>query len=482
MSPLLSLSLSLFFLCLSHFSPSILCSPVSPLFSSSYSEADEKFQLACESVPHAILDTKCLAALGAQGEQLCTRACIFGPADSSTVLFALSGVHGAEAFGPVTVQLAIIMDTAAGGEFALPRGVRGVFIHIVEPWGTSWGFKENENNVDMLKNINGVYKVKEENKILDEFIVGLNISYFNLPEVQQAAMGLQGALVARYGGDAVQAAFQFGQGDIAAGIVYYGQEEQTQAANVRLWAAQWLAGAQHVVLLDLHSAAGPYGEWLLAAYDAASSAIGQQWLDGAAVNRTMEPLAEAGVGFKPWPYYESITEALAPNTQFIRLLWEAGTFPQSEYAGALILGIYCRYYYKQSIMDGQNINADASAVPQSLDNPLLSPYCTAIRSEIAHYFYPNEAAWQRAILADMSGPMKALMYGLGTLSGGQRGKDRMSKAAMAGLAIGGLAVLIIVCFLVYRWLKARRQNSRGPAHDGVGLPESYYSLNSNLVM
>ena len=104
-----------------------------------------------------------------------------GSQGARTVLFALSGVHGAELFGPSAAQLAMLSSA-----LPVPRSVRLLFVHAVEPWGASYGYKENHQNVDCLKNINTLYDVAYNDSLLVQFIADLDIPHVNETTVQMA--------------------------------------------------------------------------------------------------------------------------------------------------------------------------------------------------------------------------------------------------------------------------------------------------------
>jgi hypothetical protein len=68
----------------------------------------------------------------------------------------------------------------------------------------------------------------------------------------------------------------------------------------------------------------------LHSYDSQSFARVQQWVTASKVNITVEPIESAGVSEIPYPFYQFLATQY-PNATLTRILWEAGTFPESDY-------------------------------------------------------------------------------------------------------------------------------------------------------
>ena len=117
-------------------------------FSSSYSEAREKFQQAvaaaggrAESFKHP--------DFGPGGEELATDAVWFGPSEASRVLVLISGTHGVEGYCGSGAQI----DWLRREEFKLlPSDTGALIIHAINPHGFAWTRRVNEDNVDVNRN------------------------------------------------------------------------------------------------------------------------------------------------------------------------------------------------------------------------------------------------------------------------------------------------------------------------------------------
>ena len=117
-------------------------------FSSSYSEAREKFQEAvaaagcnAESFKHP--------CFGPGGEKLAADAAWFGPSDASRVLVLISGTHGVEGYCGSGAQV----DWLRREEFKLlPADMGVLMIYAINPYGFAWMRRVNEDNVDVNRN------------------------------------------------------------------------------------------------------------------------------------------------------------------------------------------------------------------------------------------------------------------------------------------------------------------------------------------
>ena len=361
-------------------------------FSDTYQEADESFRQTCASMEGATLREYVHKGLGGfLDETLSTRVCTFGPENAATVLFAISGVHGAEMFAPAAVQLQIMTDTSSNppGRYALPDNVRAVIVHGLEPWGASWGFKENEDNIDTLKNLNGFYELSYNDTLLRSFIDDLDIAHLNDPAVQAQAQAVFQDYSEIYG-SAFFFALARGQWSREIGIAFYGTAETWSRRVLRDVVDRYLdrSVVKHVLLLDLHSAAGDFGDWLVAAYDSASQDALFRWVNQSGIDKAIEPIESAGVSTDPYPYYQFIVDQLGDKLVY-RVLWEAGTYPQDEYQQALTLGVHCRYY-----------------------EDLRGDYCQSIISQIRTYFYPNLPEWKASLQTRLPDTFDLVKYGL----------------------------------------------------------------------
>src|SRR5215470_2895317 len=117
-------------------------------FAPSYRIAREKFLAAA-----AARGADCLSfehpEPGLEGEMLATDVALIGDPAARRVLVMTSATHGAEGFCGSGVACGLM---ASGQLDPLPRDLRLVLIHAVNPYGFSWLQRETEDNVDLNRN------------------------------------------------------------------------------------------------------------------------------------------------------------------------------------------------------------------------------------------------------------------------------------------------------------------------------------------
>ena len=423
-------------------------------FSDTFVEADSKFVDVCTTVAGAqnVRTYTHPTALGKQGEALTSRVCLLGPRDAPNVLYALTGVHGAEGFSGAAAMLKFMLEMSnASSVYLKPAATRYVLHHMVEPWGASFGFKENEDNVDQLKNSNGLYEKghpgwtseDRKNPIFVELIDALDIPHldtykptFSIPLQRFQAMGV------KYG-EAFGASLRKGQMQRQVGMSFWGTEQSWSSSVQKMVAADYLSGAEKVVLLDLHTAVGEYGKWSIYAYDLHSESVFQQWIELAGVDKSMTNLNVAGVALKPWQFYTYIEKFLGSGSELaekkmVRVVWEAGTYPQEQYQLYLVLGMHCRFFMKTTSFTKEE--------------------CASFEAKISQYFYPNFDDYKKNAMEDLEVASKALFVGMkswfGEESSPSSEDDEVGRWVFA-IVLGSYVTVVLVGAL-FVLIKGRR--------------------------
>ena len=86
---------------------------------------------------------------GPRGETLATDVALLGERHAPKRLAVISGTHGVEGYYGSECQIALLHDLSRR---ALPKDVSVVLLHLVNPWGTAWLRRVNEDNVDVNRN------------------------------------------------------------------------------------------------------------------------------------------------------------------------------------------------------------------------------------------------------------------------------------------------------------------------------------------
>ena len=86
---------------------------------------------------------------GPFGEALGTDVALIGNPQAKHLLIALSGTHGVEGFYGSDCQSRWLQTF---NPQTLPDDVAVLMIHLINPWGTAWIRRVNEDNIDLNRN------------------------------------------------------------------------------------------------------------------------------------------------------------------------------------------------------------------------------------------------------------------------------------------------------------------------------------------
>ena len=124
---------------------------------------------------------------GPDGEPICSAVAELGPPDASNVLLVLSGIHGIEGYFGSALQCHALAHHDE--VLTLPADTKAVFIHLVNPWGTAWSSRENEDNVELLRGNYYCHHPKPANPIFTDFFE--TMGYRSITSIDDEAMALE---------------------------------------------------------------------------------------------------------------------------------------------------------------------------------------------------------------------------------------------------------------------------------------------------
>ena len=191
---------------------------------------------------------------GPAGESLATDVARLGDPEASRVLFLVTGVHGVEGYCGAG---SLIGWLSGDGPDGLPGNVAVVLVNLINPYGTAWLRRVNENNVDINRNFVDharAYRANPEYEALHDALLPANLG----EECIEAANRRVAEYRREHGDAAYMRAFG-GQHSHPRGVLFGGREpEWSQRLIRRLW-LQHAGTASHAALIDFHSGMGPYG-------------------------------------------------------------------------------------------------------------------------------------------------------------------------------------------------------------------------------
>jgi hypothetical protein len=225
-------------------------------FSSSYEEARQKF-LAAASASGADIESLESPATGPAGEELFADLALFGPRDSKTVLMLISGTHGVEGFAGSAIQTGLMREGIASN---LKEDWSMLMIHAINPFGFAHLRRVDENNVDVNRNFLDHSKPHPQNPAYDalaDFIAPLSVLSLSGIAVWPRLLWFKATGRA----EDLQQAISGGQYAHPQGLFYGGGFETWSNKTLRSIVQRYLSGAQRIIVVDLHTGLGAYGNY-----------------------------------------------------------------------------------------------------------------------------------------------------------------------------------------------------------------------------
>ncbi|MDT8844014.1 MULTISPECIES: DUF2817 domain-containing protein [Burkholderiaceae] len=274
---------------------------------------------------------------GPAGGALATDVAWLGAPDARRVLVAISGTHGVEGYYGSACQTEWLHELA---DRALPDGVAVLMVHLVNPWGTAWVRRVNEDNVDLNRNyldfsaslpLNPRYETIHDIYTCSDFDGPQRHHADELLDAQLRSIGW-----AEY--EAIVGAGQYVHPD---GLFYGGQQATWSNRTLRSIAERFLRPAQVAIAFDLHTGAGAFGHPMLMAIARArypaltdAEALYGPWLY-TLLTGADAAISDTGVVARATGYTSQALLDALPATHLMQLVIECGTYPEAEMHAAL---------------------------------------------------------------------------------------------------------------------------------------------------
>ncbi|WP_281406685.1 DUF2817 domain-containing protein [Mesorhizobium sp. B2-3-5] len=314
---------------------------------------------------------------GPDGEALATDVALLGRRDAPKLIVVISGTHGVE--GP----FGSACQTAWLGQKnlrRLPDDTAILAIHLINPWGTAWSRRVNEDNVDLNRNLIDW----SSGAPVNNGYAGLHdaLAYHEWEGPDRIAADEKLAVARKKLGHAGLAAIvEAGQYEFADGLYYGGGGPVWSNRTLHEILKTFAGGARQVIVFDLHTGAGPYGYPALLSV-ASSEHPGLAWgksIFGPALATVLTgPGAKTGTGIAATAtgYVSDAVRKAMPNARVLPLVVECGTLDGPAVMEAVQADNWLHLFGK-------------------LDSPLGK----RIRETLRSAFIPDDADWQRVCLS-----------------------------------------------------------------------------------
>jgi hypothetical protein len=223
-------------------------------FSANYLEARQKF-LDASHAAGAYLEHFQNPYTGPQGEPLFTDVALIGTKDANTVLVLSSGTHGVEGFTGSAIQTGMLRE---GIGSHLPPDTGLLLIHGINPYGFSYLRRFNEDNVDLNRNFADHSKPYPANPGYEALADVISPESLSMWANTKSAIRLFWYGLTN-GRNALKQAISAGQYTHPQGLFYGGREKAWSNNTLHTIAEQHLGSAKHIVIIDIHTGLGPYG-------------------------------------------------------------------------------------------------------------------------------------------------------------------------------------------------------------------------------
>ena len=314
---------------------------------------------------------------GPDGKPIATDVALIGQADSPKLMVMISGTHGVEGAYGSACQTAWLGQKA---KWALPEDIAVLMIHLINPWGTAWSRRVNEDNVDLNRNFIDWTAKPPENPAYADMHPALVVAAWDGPE-RIAADEALAELTKAKGQTAVSLIIEAGQYAFADGLFYGG--------NAPVWSNRVLTAvleefgqkAGQVIVFDLHTGAGPYGYPALLSVspvDHAGLAWGTEMFGPAMVPVITGAAAttNTGIAATATGYVSAFVRAAMGQARVLPLVMECGTLDSAEMQRRVVDDNWLHLYGKPLSERGQRIKTD-----------------------LVHGFIPQDDSWQQICLS-----------------------------------------------------------------------------------
>ncbi|WP_413786062.1 DUF2817 domain-containing protein [Agrobacterium sp. rho-13.3] len=315
---------------------------------------------------------------GPGGEPLFTDVAYIGERDASKMLVILSGTHGVEGQFGSACQAEWL---AANTPLQLPANTAVLLIHLINPWGTAWSRRVNEDNVDLNRNFidwEGTVPHNENYASLHDAFVWKE---WDGPDRDRADQKLSEAKQTAGGDAGIAAVVEAGQYNCPDGMFYGGSGPTWSNRTLNDILSRFARDASDVIVFDLHTGAGPYGYPALLSV-AQENHDGLTWgknTFGPALSVVMtgdKATTDTGIAATATGYVSAAVRKALPSSRVLPLVIECGTLESSVVMEAVRADNWLHLF-------------------GSLETPLGQK----IKTTLKRAFIPDDPEWQRNCLA-----------------------------------------------------------------------------------
>ncbi len=315
---------------------------------------------------------------GPNGERLATDVAYLGRNDAKKLLVLVSGTHGVEGPFGSACQTAWLSQNSP---WQLADDTAVLVIHLINPWGTAWQRRVNEDNVDLNRNFIDWQKGAPKNERYAALHDALVCHAWEGPERDRAQEAFEAAKRQHGGYAGLAPIIEAGQYDFPDGLFYGGDGPVWSNRTLNEILSTFAQQAEQVVVFDLHTGAGPYGYPALLSV-AENEHAGLDWgrqIFGPALSVVVtgtNATTGTGIAATATGYVSAAVRHALPQARVLPLVVECGTLDGATVSDAVQADNWLHLFGK-------------------VDTPLGAKIKQTLRAA----FIPEDADWQGTCLA-----------------------------------------------------------------------------------
>lgn len=254
---------------------------------------------------------------------------VLGERNSPKKLIYVAGTHGVEGFVGSAIQYGIIKQLAQP-----PRGYSLILVHCLNPWGMSNLRRTNENNVDLNRNciFGDAAQAPAPPHYEDLRPILIPSTPSSFPTFTLKAL----AQVARLGFPTVKQAVTGGQYVDPQGIFFGGYKLQQELVLFSNWAKNYLADANQIITIDIHSGLGNFGDYTLLIDHLLGSEEHLRIVDIFGPSKVHGSNPRHGISYKTSGSLGDLLPQIIPNAKIDHVVHEFGTLHPFKVLHALV--------------------------------------------------------------------------------------------------------------------------------------------------
>lgn len=314
---------------------------------------------------------------GPEGEDLYTDVAVFARPGTRKWLVSVSGTHGVEGYYGSMCQSAYLDTLAAAGRLDGEVGL--LMVHLINPWGTAWKRRVNEDNIDLNRNYLDFGRPLPENPGYEAIHELFTVASAH-QEGRRRTEEVWAGKVREVGYTQLMNVLGAGQYRHPDGLHFGGMKPAWSNTTLRAIVGQYLSDCTDAISFDLHTGAGDFGHPMLMAI----------------AEREYPGMADAQRIYGPW-LYTVLTGATSTTDTGISAA--ATGYTSQAMVDAMQGKRFTQLVIECGTYTDEKIRRDAMWNDHFLHlrGELRGPEYERVKKGILEFFFPADSDWRELV-------------------------------------------------------------------------------------